>query len=62
VPKLVGAHRENLQISSLKLYVLMVETNFNETFEVFTAVTMKNGVFWDFTRRGSCKNRRFGET
>jgi hypothetical protein len=30
-------------------------------FEVFTAVTMKNGVFWDVTLCGSCKNRRFGE-
>jgi hypothetical protein len=28
-------------------------------FEVFTAVTMKNGVFWDVTPYGSCKNRRF---
>jgi hypothetical protein len=32
------------------------------TFEVFTAVTMKNGVFWDVTSCGSCKNRRFGGT
>jgi hypothetical protein len=31
-------------------------------FEVFTAVTMKNGVFWDDTPCGSCKNRRFGGT
>jgi hypothetical protein len=31
-------------------------------FEVFTAVTMKNGVFWDVTPCGSCKNRRFVET
>jgi hypothetical protein len=31
-------------------------------FEVFTAVTMKNGVFWDVTQCGSCKNRRFGGT
>jgi hypothetical protein len=30
-------------------------------FEVFTVVTMRNGVFWDVTPRGSCKNRRFGE-
>jgi hypothetical protein len=30
--------------------------------EVFTAVTMKNGVFWDVTPCGSCKNRRFGVT
>jgi hypothetical protein len=25
-------------------------------FEVFTAVTMKNGVFWVVTPCGSCKN------
>jgi hypothetical protein len=31
-------------------------------FEVFTAVTMKNGVFWDVTPCGSCENRRFGGT
>jgi hypothetical protein len=31
-------------------------------FEVFKAVTMKNGVFWDVTPYGSCKNRRFGGT
>jgi hypothetical protein len=31
-------------------------------FEVFTAVTMKNGVFWDVMPCGSCKNRRFGGT
>jgi hypothetical protein len=31
-------------------------------FEVFMAVTMKNGVFWDATPCGSCKNRRFGGT
>jgi hypothetical protein len=31
-------------------------------FEVFTAVTMKNGVFWDVTPCGSCKNRCFGGT
>jgi hypothetical protein len=30
-------------------------------FEIFTAVTMKNGVFWDVTPCGSCKNRSFGE-
>jgi hypothetical protein len=31
-------------------------------FEVFTAVGMKNDVFWDITPCGSCKNRRFGGT
>jgi hypothetical protein len=30
--------------------------------EVFTAVTMKNAVFWDVMPCGSCKNRRFGGT
>jgi hypothetical protein len=33
-----------------------------ERFEIFTAVTMKNGVFWDVTPCGSCKKRRFGGT
>jgi hypothetical protein len=28
--------------------------------EVLTAVTMKNGVFWDVTPCGSCKNLCFG--
>jgi hypothetical protein len=31
-------------------------------FEVFTAVTMKNGVFWNVTPCGSCINRLFGGT
>jgi hypothetical protein len=31
-------------------------------FEVFTAVTMKNVVFWDVMPCGFCKNRRFGGT
>jgi hypothetical protein len=31
-------------------------------FEVFTAVTMKNGVFWEVTPCGSCKKRHFGGT
>jgi hypothetical protein len=31
-------------------------------FEVSTAETMKNGVVWDVTPCGSCKNRRFGGT
>jgi hypothetical protein len=32
----------------------------NVRFEVFTAVTMKNGIFWDVMPCGSCKNPRFG--
>jgi hypothetical protein len=31
-------------------------------FEGFTAVSMKNGVFWDVTTCGSCMNRSFGGT
>jgi hypothetical protein len=31
-------------------------------FEVFTAMTVKSGVFWDVRPCGSCKNRRFGGT
>jgi hypothetical protein len=30
--------------------------------EVFTALTVKNAVFWGVTQCGSCKNRRFGGT
>jgi hypothetical protein len=35
---------------------------FKVILEVFTAVTMKNGVFWDITPCGSFNNRRFRET
>jgi hypothetical protein len=31
-------------------------------FEVFTAVTMKNGVFWNVTPCGACTTRRFEGT
>jgi hypothetical protein len=31
-------------------------------FEVFTAVTTENAIFWDATLFGFCKNLRFGET
>jgi hypothetical protein len=34
----------------------------NARFEVFTAVTMKNAVFWNVTLYDPCKNRRFGGT
>jgi hypothetical protein len=35
------------------------DTSFHVRFEDFTAVTMKNAVFWNVTQCGSCKNRRF---
>jgi hypothetical protein len=34
----------------------------NVRFEVFTAVTMKNAVFWDITPCSFCKNGRLGGT
>jgi hypothetical protein len=39
-----------------------VNMNISVRFEVFTAVSKKNGVFLDVTQGGSCKNRRFGGT
>jgi hypothetical protein len=47
-----------LHITAVNTYKLHKDVRF----EVFMAVTMKNGVFWDVTPRGSCKNRRFGGT
>jgi hypothetical protein len=38
------------------------ERKWNLRFEIFTAVTVKNVVFWDVTPCGSCKNRRFAGT
>jgi hypothetical protein len=43
-------------------YAALVNNVKRVRFEVFTAVTMKKGVFCDVTPRGSCKNRRFGGT
>jgi hypothetical protein len=54
-----GAYRVELILltTTLRNYV-----NIHVRFEVFTAMIMKNGVFWDVTPCGSCKNRPFGET
>jgi hypothetical protein len=46
-------------------YVSMMSLSIEENyvrFEVFTAATIKNGVFWDVTPCGSCKNRRIEGT
>jgi hypothetical protein len=43
-------------------FTLFNEGGDNVRFEVFTAVTMKNVVFGDVTRCGSCKSQRFGGT
>jgi hypothetical protein len=41
---------------------LLGKVNVFVRFEVSTAVTMKNDIFWDVTPCGSYKNRRFGGT
>jgi hypothetical protein len=41
---------------------IFAEIKKNVRLEVFTAVTMNNGVFWDVMPCGSCKNRRFRGT
>jgi hypothetical protein len=45
-----------------KHYSRSVKPRYIVRFEVSTAVTRKNVVFWDVTPCGSCKNRRFGGT
>jgi hypothetical protein len=47
--------------SSFVMHFLLLKTALVK-FEVFTLVTMKNGVFWNVTPGGSCKNLRFGGT
>jgi hypothetical protein len=34
----------------------LVNSEMNVRFEVFTAVSMENGFFWEVTPCGSCKN------
>jgi hypothetical protein len=53
----------NVYISGLNNCIVYFRFNSKDVrFQVFTAVTMKNGVFWDVTPCGSCKNRGFGGT
>jgi hypothetical protein len=51
-------HLENIGLSDCHTS----SSNLHVRFEVFTAVTMNNGVFWDVTPFGSCNSRRFGGT
>jgi hypothetical protein len=60
-----GSERENIMrghviVSSDKQINFQRNKILPVRLEVFTAVTIKNGVFWDVTPCGSCKNRRFG--
>jgi hypothetical protein len=48
---------------SVLLYSMLVSTaSFAEKVKVWELHSKKNGVFWDFTQCGSCKNGRFGGT
>jgi hypothetical protein len=49
-------------VQNVKRISLSVSIITRVRFEVFTAVTMKNAVFWDVMLCGSYKNQRFGET
>jgi hypothetical protein len=51
--------RVSADIISLEFYTTKIDIYVR--FEVFTEVTMKNGVYWDITPCGSSKNRRFEE-
>jgi hypothetical protein len=48
--------KSNARVDNIKMYLGCVR------FEVFTAVTMKNAVFWLVPPCGFRKSRRFGET
>jgi hypothetical protein len=53
----------SVPFGSKGLFSLLVEVAF-ELCKIwgFTAVTVKNGIFWDVTPCGSCKNRHFEGT
>jgi hypothetical protein len=46
----------NAAASTNTVTAVLVKGAVHVRFEVFTAVTMKNGVFWDVTACDSCKN------
>jgi hypothetical protein len=51
--------------TDVNIFVAGVYVTYNISvvrFEVFTTVTMKNGIFWVVTPCGSCTNRRYGGT
>jgi hypothetical protein len=51
----ISQHFQNVQSSYLSIFIPV-------RFEVFTAVTVKNAVFWDVAPCRYCVNRRFGGT
>jgi hypothetical protein len=61
-PTDIWQHWYILWYMQLMLGIVHKKKELYESFEVFMAVTMKNGVFWDVTPCGTCKNRRFSGT
>jgi hypothetical protein len=58
VPDLRGHHISKTPFGACHIRTFPVQIkNYFVRFEVFIAVTMKNGVFWDVTPCASCKNR-----
>jgi hypothetical protein len=49
-------------MASRKVAYMKVNLLYIVILEVFTAVTMKNGVFWEVTPCDPCKKQRFGGT
>jgi hypothetical protein len=49
----------SVMVIGFSINFMTIQSNFVR-FELFTAVTMKNGIFWDVKPCGSCKNQRFG--
>jgi hypothetical protein len=61
--KVYGGAEVNLHnFSTLDVGEKLAEHTMAVRFEVSTAVTMKNGVFWDVMQCASSKNRRFRGT
>jgi hypothetical protein len=63
--ELIGRHHFLSIFTSYDLQCDVASGMADETLlrcEVFTAVTMKNVIFWDVTPCGSCKDRRFEGT
>jgi hypothetical protein len=50
---------DEVQQASSSGHFSTVKQDIDVRFEVFSAVAMKNAVFWDITPYGYCKNRRF---
>jgi hypothetical protein len=65
IPPIYISWRKQIQQSKHRIRLNLSKTMdkvWHVRSEVFTAVTIKNGVFWDVTPCSFCNNRRFGGT